>query len=208
MGAHHSTKIFMFKMSDMTSGKPVGWKLNSRFWNQRSAEGTTGPVWPRALLCESLAINVPLWRSVAPRKWEAASRAEPQELIKSVAADWCPDTRRLHPPPRLALAVSISIYFLFWSHTWPMFYYALLNSCQSPCLNDCLSNGSCSGSGIKVTGVLKNQEALASAVDKPHVVVQQRKTYISMTLSPWGRWAANWAQHSCLSKRTGLFMIT
>lgn len=31
MGAHHSTKIFMFKMSDMTSGKPVGWKLNSRF---------------------------------------------------------------------------------------------------------------------------------------------------------------------------------
>lgn len=37
------------------------------------------------------------------------SRAEPQELIKSVAADWCPDTRWLHPSPRLALAVSISI---------------------------------------------------------------------------------------------------
>lgn len=37
------------------------------------------------------------------------SRAQPQELIKSAAVDWCPDTWWLHPPTRLALAVSISI---------------------------------------------------------------------------------------------------
>lgn len=35
--------------------------------------------------------------------------AQPRELIKSVAGDWCPDTRWLQPPTRLALAVSISI---------------------------------------------------------------------------------------------------
>ena len=33
------------------------------------------------------------------------------------------------------------------------------------------------GSVIKFTEVLKNQEALASVVDKLHVAVQQRKTY-------------------------------
>lgn len=151
-------KLFMPKLSDRIFAKSAGqyaWKLQCRFWHQSSAEGITSIVRLRAFLswincnrCPSVVFGGTVLMEVQ-QSW-----SQPHELIRQSHWPGAETPGWPCPPTRLTLLV-LTVQPLSLSHTWPTFYYALLNSCLSPCLNDCLPNGSWSDFVINFTGDLK-----------------------------------------------------